>query len=369
MTAMPGAPGACPTSRQAPSSGPLETVAASRSFCSYEDRESHLPGVEVLAASLLAHHPDIPLNLYRRPNATWVDSLRRFANVQVHTFDFPDNITGYSVKPLVIDAELRHYDETIWIDTDIVLTGPLRLPIADRCDVLVIAEEPKAVAQPWLDKSTPWGLRRGRMFQNSVNSCIVRATRHHVSLMQHWARLLNTSIYHDSQQKPWDHRPIHALTDQDVLEGLLCSHEYQHVPVHFLRAGKDIAQCFRVDGYSFTERLLGWRRLPPLVHCQGWKPWITRGPERPLWLDVSPYNYAARRFAEALSGDPSWMYPTSRTGKLLNAFFCGNPALVGMPPALWRLICSTIAFRTRLRRLRDRLANVWRRTPGHCSSV
>jgi hypothetical protein len=260
-------------------------------------------------------------------------------------------VAGYSIKPLVLIDALKKAKEAIWLDADIIVTAPI-LSSEPTVETLVVAEEPWSEAAPHVDRCTPWGLCRARRLSATVNTCVVRATIDHLPLLGEWLAFLTTDEFRAAQKFPWQTRPRHASGDQEVLDALLCSDKYCNVPVKFLHCGRDIAQCFFEDGYSFVERLSNIRRrLPPLVHCQGIKPWLKRG-ARPVYLDVSPYNYAARIFENQVIGDITWMYPHTCAGRILDILTFKHPSLAGAFPAAAKRLARIARLRTRLRRLR-----------------
>jgi hypothetical protein len=120
--------------------------------------------------------------------------------------------------------------------------------------------------------------------------------------------------------------------------------------VCFVRSGADIAQCHMADGYSPRERMrnLG-RGLPPFVHSQGAKPW--RSPaERPCFLDVSPYLFAARAYAAELGQDGGWLNSSSTVGRVLSIMTGHSANLAGLPLALITQVQRVARIRSRLRR-------------------
>ena len=118
-----------------------------------------------------------------------------------------------------------------------------------------------------------------------------------------------------------------------------------------LRHGLDIAQCHMADGYSIRNRVRhAWRSLPPLIHCQGFKPWDAPSP-RPLFLDVSPYLLVAQRYRDVLAGDTSWLATSSRWGRMLRLVSGDEPSVAGMLPALTTQLQRALRIRTRLRAL------------------
>ena len=159
-----------------------------------------------------------------------------------------------------------------------------------------------------------------------------------------------TVVYREAQSLPFAERPPHAASDQDVLHALLTSDRHADVAIAFLQPGVDIAQCHLADGYAVKDRLRNAfrRRLPPLVHSQGFKPWRPHL-ARTVDQDVSPYTLSARRYRQHLD-DVAWISPSGRGGKILWRLTGGDPNLAGLLPALSMELQRALRIRTRLAR-------------------
>ena len=189
------------------------------------------------------------------------------------------------------------------------------------------------------------------------DSGVIRVTRDHVPLLKRWKELLESSIYKQSQQKPYDKRDCHLYGAQDVLTALLTSREFSWVPVKLLYRGKDIIQYFGPLGYTVRERLINFLNgLPPFIHCLGFKPWRLLEEAHleirlrrfyvPLLLELSPYNYIASRYKSEADEPMPWLYRSSSLGSFFKILGLGNPCLTDLPISI---VYNTWTFTKRLR--------------------
>lgn len=307
-------------------------------FCTYEDRVSEFVRVALLAKSLLANEPGAALHVIGRCTPDWFRDFAagddRLSIVDAETL----SSTGWCVKPEILRRMIDDRGGRVtWIDSDIVVSSPLRALIASWQDEdLVVAEEPEcnrgrlqgAMAERW-------GLEAGRDISARVNSCVVSATKRHLGVLQMWEGLMQRPEFLEAQRQQYRNRESHLASDQEVLEAVLTSSECRQVSVRMLKSGADIAQCFKGDGYPVAARLRHlWGRLPPLVHAQGTKPWDVVMRPKSAYLDVSPYLSVARKYRDGLPGECRWMFPAKVVPKLLEIVFCGEPNLAGMPYAV-----------------------------------
>jgi hypothetical protein len=281
----------------------------------HHDRPEHIAGLKLAVISIRATCPDLAVCV-SSPGATpdlitWlsdcgvrVEADPRFADL------------GWNVKPrLLLWALEQGHSRVMWVDADIVaVRRPVRA-IEQPRSVLVAAEEfALGQEQGSRPRTDGWGLTPGRDLPTTVNSGVMVVSADHVRLLERWAELLDTDAYVAAQRRPPLERPLHMLSDQDVLTALLGSAEFAGLEVCLLRRGLDIAQCAGPAGFSVTERLAGLSRGgPALYHSVGVKPWEhgaawRYGPTRlsrvraryeDLHLRLSPYTAAARRFAPA----------------------------------------------------------------------
>ncbi|MFZ4647553.1 MAG: hypothetical protein ACOYNP_17490, partial [Gemmataceae bacterium] len=70
------------------------------------------------------------------------------------------------------------------------------------------------------------------------------------------------------QTKPFNQRPRHMLSDQDVLFSILGSSEFADIPIRILRDGTDILHCGGALGYSFQRRIEDvFKPVPTFLHA------------------------------------------------------------------------------------------------------
>jgi hypothetical protein len=141
--------------------------------------------------------------------------------------------------------------------------------------------------------------------------------------------------------------PAHLRGDQDVLNALIGSAEFAHIPVQYLRSGIDVLYSGGALGYSLAERLRDlWKPMPPLIHGIGQKPWVLFDEEeiqkwqltgfsdwyRRLVLEASPYLEYCRRYRSEIDLPTPWLDKHSVPGLALRGLgFGGHHALSGLP--------------------------------------
>jgi hypothetical protein len=307
-----------------------------RHICLYQDSPTHYVSVQLAVLSLLKFEHDILLHVYiSRPTNEIIDWLSLFPNVIFH--EGQAAINGFNAKPrTLLDLLLTVDDEVIWVDSDIILTGPIT-PILERAPKshLILAQDPPG---DWPDgsyfRTVGWGFDVGRIYPETVNSCFIRANPAHLPLINAWAAAIDSDAYQNAQKEHWSSRPAYFLGDQDALGALVGSRQFSDVQIFFLRNGRDIAQCYYANGYSWIQRLASIIfGSPTLVHAQGQKPWETRD-ATPTYLDVSPYKLIAREYsAQILSID--WLSQQTFSGTILCYLFSSNPSLSGLIPAFF----------------------------------
>ena len=141
---------------------------------------------------------------------------------------------------------------------------------------------------------------------------------------------------------PFERRPWHLASDQVLLTALLGGAEFGQVPLAYLRMGQHIAQCAGSSGYRPLHRFLDlFRGLPPLIHCIGRKPWMSKHDQSciqqfllDLASDVSPYVLASRRIARDLEINPGWLGARTALGATLRVLTAYHPTLAGLPLAV-----------------------------------
>lgn len=279
----------------------------------HQDRPEHIAGLRLAVASIRETCPDLPVHV-SCPGATpeLVDWL---TSSGVHAQDDPRFANlGWNVKPqLLLWALGRGHRRVMWVDSDIVLAHrPVRA--IEQPEYVFVAAEEFALGQEQGSRlrTQRWGLPPGRDLPATVNSGLVIVSAQHRQLLERWAELLESEVYVAAQRRPALERPLHMVSDQDVLTAVLGSAPFADTKVHLLRAGLDIAQCAGPAGFSPMERLatLG-RRSPAIYHSVGVKPWQhgaawrygttprsrARARYEDLHLRLSPYTAVARRVA------------------------------------------------------------------------
>ena len=306
--------------------------------CTYEDRPSATTAIKLLALSLADKCPDAELLVYCGFDDTsfkaWAARRKNICLMEPP----PQLPRGWDVKPALLLASLSAGAEAPWwLDTDIVITRDWRHELSGVSDgTIVIAEErASATGHNTSERTRRLGLAVGRLFPRALCACAFRVTSEHRDLLFHWELALRDVDYRRTQELPFEERDWRMGSDQDVLEGLLGSEQFNTIPIVTLRSGRDIAHCFCGYGYTFTERASNlFMRLPPLVHAQGPKPWDLR---TTLFSELSPYCAVASRYLSDLGEPAPWLRPRSTVGRVLHAVAFGNPNLRDLPLALRKL--------------------------------
>ncbi len=250
----------------------------------------------------------------------------------------PEGVTGWDVKPWLLLQQLNEgAPEALWLDTDIIVTGPISSLLKEFSpDSFVVAEEWGRWAIP---ASEFWGLTSLRPIP-VFNNCFIRATGAHRKLLERWLQMTHDPKYRSAQRLPPHERPVPVLHDGWLLIALLESEEFG-VPHECIRLGRHIAQCSGSSGYRVRHRILDlFRGLPPVVHGLGRKPWDPsneRGIKQyllDLATDVSPYLLAARRVAKDLGMKPAWLEARTSPGALLRILTAYHPSMAGLPLAI-----------------------------------
>lgn len=326
--------------------------------CIYEDRPKYLIGVKLTVLSLARHCPDLPVIIScPQPPATFRRWVEDQPNAKLLAEDNLAEV-GWNVKPTILLRHLNEgHPEVIWIDSDIIVNRDFRSSLQNLNDDTLVAtqEDYWGQYQGGTHRTVAWGLKPSRTFPTTINTGIVRVTPHHVELLKAWQAMLNDSTYIQVQRQPYYQRPLHMLSDQEVLTALLGSVEFSYVSVEMLKRGIDIAQCYRPAGYTPTERLqvLLKGQVPALIHSMGPKPWEMAASVAAIWssdaplkkrlrqyydrihLELSPYTSTARQYREQIGEDAPWMDVQTTTSRLLAALSAGDPTLQGFPVALF----------------------------------
>ena len=315
----------------------------------YEDRVP-LTGVKLAILSLMRHSPDLKVIAFL-PNAPteFINWSSRLSNVEIRKSR--DSITGvgWNVKPSVILRILDEgHDEVIWLDSDIIVCGDLdaRLQSIDAESIVGTEEYYWAHRQGDPQRTTGLGLNIARIFRPTINSGMLRFSKLHRPVIEHWAAILASEECEAAQHLSAAKRPIHYFGDQDSLTGLLGSDLYAHISVVQLKRGVDVAQCFGSSGFTIKERLRAGDKLPLLVHAIGNKPWSERTPRsrmlpikmvisylQSVHLELTPYVAAAQDYREFLEEDVSWMSASTLLGRALCRLYPDRPSMREVPLA------------------------------------
>ncbi|WP_457187335.1 hypothetical protein [Nocardioides sp. P5_E3] len=315
----------------------------------YEDRPSAFVGVQLAALSLAEHSPGLAVRAIV-PGAP--DEMVRWA-AKIPSLELVTSRAGidgesWNVKPSVLLSALAEgHDDVMWFDSDMVVTGDLAARL-DRIptDTVVSTEEYFwGHAQGTDARTTGLGLEVARTFPATVNTCLLRVSRRHLPLVEHWRRILASDEYLSVIWEPATRRPLHFGSDLHVFTGLLGSTLYADVPVVQLRRGREIAQCYGPSGWTVAERWHSRNELPLVLHAMGAKPWEpaqapTRGPLRQrahaayeaVHQDLTPYVAAARAYRGRFLGDDGWLEPRTSTARVLQRLH-RSPSLQELPLA------------------------------------
>ncbi len=295
---------------------------------SFEDRAFNNVALKLLALSLAKHQPDARLHLYQRQiDRSLQEWMKRHAaGVSVHQIHVEKGV-GWNVKPQILIRALSELSgEVVWIDTDIILAGPLPDFGSLSPRDLVYAEE-RGTYDP--RRATFWGLTPSPP-PTSINSCYLRVTRAHRPLLDKWEQLTKEPDFLRAQELSHGDRPAHLNSDQDLLAGLLGSTLRGELGVSDLipaRIGQHILHNIAI---TVRSRI---RPLPPLIHALGVKPWMLPVRGRADWkavrLELSPYAAVAETYlAHPGLVDENlrlWVRPVTLTGRFCNFVSCGHP--------------------------------------------
>ena len=318
-------------------------------FCIAEDRGGEEVGVRLLLLSIRAHCPEAEVCLIFPPATdafrTW---LRAFPNVELRMSPI-SGAYGWNVKPQVFLMLMDEgYTELVWLDSDIIFAGDPRLLLCDlTAETIVVCEEAFwGQHQGGSHRAESWGFIPARSLPATANSAFMRVTSAHRDLLAEWQRLLLSEPYRQAQALPILHRPIHLVSDQEVLTGLLSATPFAHLPIRFMRRGRDIIHCFGPGNYTVMERVSNMcTGLAPLVHAMGSKPWHFKTSPRlsdglrnyydALAAEVSPYCHIANLYRNSNGMPTPWLSRTTLIGAVLKLLGLRNPSLCGLPLAIF----------------------------------
>lgn len=325
--------------------------------CIHEDRASHFIGLQLSILSLKKHSPELKISV-SCPKAT-PDQLRWIkeqGDIKVLEFETRKDI-GWNIKPnLLLHLLESGYEQAIWLDSDIIVNGNILSRLAQLdLNTFAAAEEPYWGQEQGNDLRTrAWGLKPYRVFSATINSGLIRATQCHIDIIKAWKEMLNHPLYLESQKIRGMARPLHMIGDQEVLTALLGATNFKDTPVHLIKRGINIAQCFGAGGYTVAERLSNFikGRSPELFHAMGNKPW-TKPPRAPsiisgpgnipqrirayyeyVMLECTPYNVIAKMHIQSISNNKDWLNKNLFISRLICFFGFNNASLTGLPLAI-----------------------------------
>ncbi len=166
--------------------------------CIAEDRASCEPAVRLLILSLNAHSSSVNVTVFFPPaTPAFISWLAQYPQVKLDSGCMTEGC-GWNVKPkatlYLLDAG---FDEVIWIDSDILVTGDIRLTFTGlNVETLVVTEHTLAEERDDRDarRARLWKLPVGRTFPTAFSSGVVRATQQHRRLMERWWELLQSGV-------------------------------------------------------------------------------------------------------------------------------------------------------------------------------
>jgi hypothetical protein len=321
---------------------------------SYEDRVEALVGVKLLALSLQAYSPGVPLHFFA-PGEGVPDAFRNWVASRAPSVvikDVPPGAEqGWSAKPFMIREMLvAGHPEVIWMDSDIIVTQDIRPRFAALPEATLSVASHPGTSDP--RRATVWGFSINRHLVASINTCLVRATPAHIPLIDTWIRLTQEPMFREAQRAEFSKRPVALFSDQDLLEGILISDgllsKYQP-DLDFVRHGTEILHGGAVSLRQLMSTRYG---LPMFVHGHGLKPWnleyiagVHRQKLKYVCLELSLFCWIARRYAASLD-EPAlelWVYPRSVLGVLSWLLTGNHPSLRQVPVHVLRSIAARIS--------------------------
>lgn len=325
-------------------------------ICTYEDRPPALVGLKLLLLSLKRHCPDLAVTVCAPP----MDEQTREWCSQFQTVRLDDaacgDSRGWNVKPTLLLSMLdQGHDEVVWLDSDVVLTADFRpLLYGSGPHTLVVSQ-----AQFWdiyqdgAVRTELWGMPVGRSLPYVISSGFLRVTPEHRPLLEAWRDLLHHPTYLRAQCRHLYERPVHMLGDQDVLTALMASKQFAHIPLVYLRRGRDIILSVGPAGFTLGERMaVVGQDVAPLIHCGGTKPWdLPPSPDgsetfeeryERAYVETSPYAWAARQYADELGQPMAGLRFDTLAGRVCHLVAGDHPALVGLPQAFFHTVLRRV---------------------------
>lgn len=317
-------------------------------ICIAEDRIQEEVAVKLLVSSLARHCPEIPVILsYPPASAEFAHWLAKTAPACELRTTRVSGSSGWNIKADALLDLIEEGHKTVWwLDSDVIVLRNFkeRYRHVPENELIVCEEALYGAYRDDGERTRSWGFPVGRSFPYSLNTGVMRVCADHLPLLVRWKALLEAEVYRTAQKDYWYNRPIHLMGDQDVLSALLSAQEFADVPVHVLERGRDIVQYFGFSAYTTRERIGNLiHGAPTFIHCQGWKPWKCLNPVpepvnfktrlQNLYIELSPYSYAAQANRDSLSDCPPWLDRPSFPARLFQLLGGYHPALTGLPIA------------------------------------
>lgn len=323
--------------------------------CIYDDRADSLAAVQIAVLSIRRHEPDlrISVSLGGASPATvlWFEDLPGVTLSVGEDF----GARGWDVKPeLLLTRLAQGAEQVLWWDSDVVASGPFRHLFTGHADEVLVSTEDTywGQEQGGVQRTVAWGMTPGRPLPATLNTGLLRVGALHRPLLEAWRAALTEPSYAAAQLAHPLERPLHLLGDQEVLTALVGSTTFSDIPVHLLRRGVDIAQCFGPAGYRLSERVRGLMSgagLPPLVHSTNPKPWRVLSERRrgllssrslgqaraayeALHAELSPYTVVARQYRDEVHG-ADWLDVQTTGGRVLSRLPGPSAVVVELPLA------------------------------------
>lgn len=276
----------------------------------YEDRPNASIGVELLALSLLRHAPELSLEVH----SPLEEVGKRLADLPNVYWVLTDDLIGqgWNTKPTVILRALEKSERVFWLDTDVIISGPLK-PLLARIPpgtVAVGTEYPDPKGFGSRARAMGQGLTAARSLPHSVNSGTLSLDRSHRTLLRFWRDAVNQDAYLEAQNCPAQTREIAFGGDQDVLWAALVSEQFVAIPVHHFRLGHELILQEGANRFHVRDRLIVLRGArPSLVHMLGqYKPWdFLCDDKKPqtfreymhrMIFETSPYFFEAVKYTD-----------------------------------------------------------------------
>lgn len=319
-----------------------------------DDRPDSEQGLRIAIASLVAYGLEARIICYKPwPSPSFDTWASRYHHLTVLAHR-PDGANSWNCKPHALIPLLEAgMDQIAWIDSDMMVTSDPALVFHQYpANALIVTEEPDFGKHPdAASQAEAWGWKPGNRHIKLINSSLVRATAVHLPLLKRWREALADPHYVHVQSLPFQERPRHMLSDQDVLFSLLGSYDFRHIPIVVLRGGIDVIHCGGALGYSLGMRLSGLGKpLPTFLHAIAGKPWWVLSDKyrqchsawfsfyRCILQETSPYVREAHKYRNIIDMPMPWLDRHTVLGHALNYVGLGNHALTGMPLTLAAMV-------------------------------